>query len=478
MTYRIGLVGVFCLLVSACGGGDDSPAEPPDPGGGGSVVRGGERLVWDQRAESVSAARGYTYILYIDGVRSTLGNVTCSGTASVAGYECSGTLPQMSRGPHTLQLAAVTSGAESSRSASLSVNVASSSALTTGTAAVLSDALSAGGPICIGSDGGDCYRPQLIAARAVPVRTIVPTMGDQALLLDGERSVSVIAGAGVLETPALTLEAETSSVIGLAVPPDFSESRFVYVAWRQTARDGQPEAGVTRYREVQGTLAEAATIVSGLPTIADASAPMAFDEAGRLYVQVPLRQATSSGAETATTAIMRFEADGSVPSDNPRHSPVIAYGFAQPSAMAWDAAGRRLWLAGADPQWSSPLATLDAAADSRAGWPRSPSVIPLSGLSLRDDAAPQVAINATAPQQERVWVVLSPGTVFQADIQAGRAAPRLTPVTFTGIADVGLVVTARDGSLLVASEPNPNANRPATVWRLQPVEPAAASRRR
>src|SRR6185295_11631572 len=99
------LVASVTVLVAAC-----DHKSPSDDGGnqGGSspiILRGGERLGWDQPAVSGTNPSSYAYIMYVDGAPTTLTSVSCTGT-SAAGFTCSSLLPAMSAGLHSLTLVA------------------------------------------------------------------------------------------------------------------------------------------------------------------------------------------------------------------------------------------------------------------------------------------------------------------------------------------------------------------------------------
>src|SRR5688572_10508014 len=115
-----------CLTVAACGG--NSVTGPTNTGGGGSSgqvtpIKGGEKLAWDQVAASFQAAQALTFTLWLDGAAAKLTNASCTNVRSSAGYECSGVLPTMAPGRHSLELSAIASGRESTRSAPFVVMV-------------------------------------------------------------------------------------------------------------------------------------------------------------------------------------------------------------------------------------------------------------------------------------------------------------------------------------------------------------------
>src|SRR5262245_41124806 len=115
---------VFCGLVSSvlvpgCGGNDGDSQSSSQP----ITVRGGERLGWDQVADSITELRSLTFRLYIDGRISTLSAVSCIEVLRATGAQCSGQLPSMSSGQHVLELTSLLSGVESNRSGRLLVTV-------------------------------------------------------------------------------------------------------------------------------------------------------------------------------------------------------------------------------------------------------------------------------------------------------------------------------------------------------------------
>ena len=74
---RVVVVAWLCLL-TACGSGN-SP-EPSPPGAGvGETITGRERIGWDQQASSPAELATFRYAIYVDGARSEIAEVSCSG---------------------------------------------------------------------------------------------------------------------------------------------------------------------------------------------------------------------------------------------------------------------------------------------------------------------------------------------------------------------------------------------------------------
>jgi len=471
------LLSLAGFALAGCGGGDDSGSQGGNNGGSGGtggggggggnqppVVRAGDRLTWDQRADTVQTLRTYTFRLYLDGVRNSLNAVNCASTAAASGYECTGGLPSMVPGLHSLELSTVTSaGTESVRSAALSVMAASASSV----GELSSNVDDNGRPlevVCLGDSRADCFEPSLIASGVHGVDSLIPTANEQMLFIEGYRAVRVIMGHQLSEHPALVQE--TGRLLALAAAGDFDHSHFVYAASSVPSRAGGEELSITRYREVQGTLGEGATIVTGLPLPLGASAQMTMDSNGLLYLSLP------SVTASPNTAILRFQSDGTVPSTNPEFSPVIAYGYAYPSALVWDGVGHQLWLAGGDSRSSTSVATLQTDANARTPWPWAPVGVALQGAPASETAAAHVTMTTDRGGQARsLWVVPSPGMVYRAVVQSNERQLPLARVTFGSIADVATVVGGPDSSLVLVSEQAQLTIRSSRIWRLDRMVP-------
>ena len=187
----------------------------------------------------------------------------------------------MSGGPHTLELTASVNEIESARSLPLTVSIRSS--LTQQGDAAMSSFSSA--PVREHLDGcvvQECYQETLIASGQGAV-TFAVSAGAQLFVVEDGTRVRVIAGDALQDARALVMS-RNARITGLAIPPDYARSRAVFVAWSESLPDGSERLNVTRYRELLGTLAEGAAILTGLPIPPEGSAPIAIDDRGRLYV--------------------------------------------------------------------------------------------------------------------------------------------------------------------------------------------------
>jgi len=443
---------VACLLAGACGGGGGgerppapTPDRPPSPAPGNptppaTVIRGNERLGWDQVGPSQAAVQGFTYVLYVDGSGRTLADVRCAaGATNGAAFPCSGQLPGLAAGPHTLELAAVDRGVEGPRSAPFSVTVSLSLSASITNAATPSAAAQV---VCLDTAVEECYNALTIATVDGDVADLTMVPDGRVFFVENARNVRVIGPEGLAAAPALSAADDGERLVSLALAPDFLESRFVYVGSVE-GRRGTPEFTLRRYREIAGVLGQGAALVTGLPVHEmSARVPVAVDTTGRLYVALPA--ADGSVARLSTYAfnghVLRFARDGSVPAD--QASPILARGYARPSAIVYEANESRLWLAGSSGPWQAPVATLPLA--DRIGSD------PLSAISESLPAsasAPAIALRNRVGTKE-LW--LANGLTYRATVANG-VLQRLQSVE-TGLGDVSALAISQAGSMIVVRE--------------------------
>ena len=108
----------LCLAgFTACNGRNETANERAKP----SALKGGERLSWTQNADSIESLRAHTFRLYVDGKSAAFFDIRCNETHTTGGYECSGLLPTMTAGRHSLEIMSVVDGIDSPRSAPIIV---------------------------------------------------------------------------------------------------------------------------------------------------------------------------------------------------------------------------------------------------------------------------------------------------------------------------------------------------------------------
>jgi glucose/arabinose dehydrogenase len=215
-------------------------------------------VAWDQPASSASELAQYTYVVYIDGTRTALGNATCGSTAAQTGYPCTAPLPALSVGQHTLQVAAVISSGgttvEGDRSAAITVTRTASltsvgpaaSANAASRTSVLSDA-------SIADEIGKGLAAPTSLAPAPDGRVFIAT----------RTGIVVLQNGRVADPPAMRIDqaiADEKYELDLALAPRFADSHVVFVSQTAAAAGGGSVTKITRYREVQGMLGEAVVL--------------------------------------------------------------------------------------------------------------------------------------------------------------------------------------------------------------------------
>ncbi|HET7697072.1 MAG TPA: PQQ-dependent sugar dehydrogenase [Vicinamibacterales bacterium] len=335
MAARLYLVLALGAL-AACG--RTPPPTPSPPGTPGEAITGRERLGWDQQARDAAELATFRYAIYVDGVRSEVADVTCGATAGAAGFACSGRLPVLSNGAHTLELAAFILDAggtlESGRSAPLTVTVAGLAA-----PPPIAAPLAAGETIAT-ADGVRFEAQQL----AGDLHDVV----DLALLPDGrslvgERSGSIRlvsrAPGSAPPSPALRRSVD-GGVAALAVAADFARTAYVFVI--------HTPAGafrLVRYRLAGDALVDRMPLMRDVAASAENAAALRAGRDGQLYAAFDdggSREAASRPSEW-NGKILRINADGSTPGDQPAASPVYWSGLRAPRGLGWAADGV-LWF--------------------------------------------------------------------------------------------------------------------------------------
>lgn len=337
---RLAVVVLLGFALAGCQKNSPAPPPPPTtPGGGGTTgetITGRERIGWDQQASSPSELATFKYAIYLDGGRADMADVTCSDTSGSDGFTCSGRLPTMTSGAHTLELATyITSSGgvvESARSGALRVTVQASTAASSASAAYTA------GPAGVTRDGTALAVERLAEGLIDPVDLAVAPDGR---VFVAERSGQVrIAVAGRADAAAVSaVDVDGGELVALALDAAFARTHFVYALYAAPTRDGRTYR-VSRLREVNGTLGERAVLLNAIaPATVPAAAVLRVSPDGRLIVGIGNASAARAPFEGK---LLRFTADGSTPPDQ-NGTPAIAGGLEQPRSAAWDPARTAVW---------------------------------------------------------------------------------------------------------------------------------------
>jgi glucose/arabinose dehydrogenase len=160
--------------------------------------------------------------------------------------------------------------------------------------------------------------------------------------------VKVIQDGRVLDQPALVIKDVAASVkmglLGLALDPNFANNHFVYTAYNYDRGNENYRLRVVRFREAQNHLTEPHTLIEDIPAYRNhTGCRLRFGPDHCFYIttgdanQPPLAQRLDSYAGK----ILRINADGTIPADNPfvgranALGAIWSYGHRNPQGLAF-----------------------------------------------------------------------------------------------------------------------------------------------
>jgi len=158
------------------------------------------------------------------------------------------------------------------------------------------------------------------------------------------RIVQLGGGGGLRAEPWATLPASTviqgeKGLLGIALDPEFTQTRFVYLYYSYALANGATRNKVVRMRDADGRGVEETIVLDGIPGNANHDGGrLKFGPDGKLYVTTGDAEngANAQNASSLAGKILRLNRDGSIPADNPAAgSPVWSLGHRNVQGIAW-----------------------------------------------------------------------------------------------------------------------------------------------
>ena len=420
-----------------------------NPPSGGETITGAERIGWDQPASDAVDLSTFRYAMYVDGTRTELAGVTCAPSTGPARFACTARLPALTPGAHALQIASfVVDGStlESARSAALNVTVA---------------------PLTASATPPPQAAAGLVRARdaeSMRVETLLDRVDDPvdlAFAPDGrlfvaERSavVRVLApgAAGNEPVTSRVAAAPRGTLLALTIDPQFARTHFVYVLLAAPADDGGWRSSIARLREVAGTLADATVILDGIRLSAAPAGALRFGPDALLYAAFDGGDDPRLAGDPASFngKVLRLNADGTTPRDQPGGTPVVASDLASPVGVAW--LGHAMWIADRRSDGASRLRTI---AGVRPGSDRShaPTGAIVGRAATAYTLPTGIVATALAATGDGALLVSSSGGagLLRVRIDYGTQAPIAIERLLADGADVRAAALAADGTIAFAT---------------------------
>jgi glucose/arabinose dehydrogenase len=333
---------LICVVLTGCG--DKQPPSPEVGSPTGEVqVSGNERIGWSQPAEDAAQVASFQFVIYVDGVRTPLTGLSCSSTATAAGFDCSAPLPPLTPGAHTLELASVVVDAtgvlESGRSAPLRVVVRA-----------ISRSSPSASPVAVTTADGSQLVLEPVADGLADSSDIAFAGGGVLFVAERGGIIRAIRNGALVPEPALDLSSEVAlpngGLLAITLDSKYEETGFLYALYATGAPRGGLEFILARFRGTSERFAERAILLDRVPASpAGANGALRVGPDGKLYV------AFDSAADDLTPGnygsyngkILRLSADATTPDDQPNSTPILSLDHPQPVAFDWQPVSGHLW---------------------------------------------------------------------------------------------------------------------------------------
>lgn len=132
-----------------------------------------------------------------------------------------------------------------------------------------------------------------------------------------------------------------AGLMGLAIDPEFSSSRFLYACYTYRNDTALSNKVVRLKRDTLGNWILDRILLDDIPSASNhAGCRLLFAPDGTLFITTgdAMQPESAQDIESLAGKILRINSDGTIPDDNPfPASPLYSYGHRNPQGLAWDA---------------------------------------------------------------------------------------------------------------------------------------------
>lgn len=180
--------------------------------------------------------------------------------------------------------------------------------------------------------------PQFAAENLVTPWSITFLPGGDMLITEREGKLQRIGENGSRLAIEGVKQTSEGGLLGVALAPDFEESSHIYMYYT-TERGGSLTNQVDRYTFSGTAVSDRTEIITNIPAASNHNGgAIAFGPDDKLYITTGDAAQPNLAQDTASLAgkLLRINADGSFPNDNPFGNATWSYGHRNPQGIAWD----------------------------------------------------------------------------------------------------------------------------------------------
>ena len=194
------------------------------------------------------------------------------------------------------------------------------------------------------------------------------------LVTERRGRIRVIQGGELIESPLAVLDVARVSeagLMGIALDPEFSTNGYLYVCYTYFGNGGRLFNRVARLTESGGAVKNHRVVLDGIPGARNHNGcRLRFGPDTKLYVTMGDAQEPDNAQdlESLSGKVLRMNADGSIPEDNPfPGSPIYTYGHRNPQGLDWHPTTGDLFITEHGPSRDDEINILKPGGDY--GWP-------------------------------------------------------------------------------------------------------------